>query len=106
MILAHAYTPTGGNIHFNTDSEWTTKKLLSVATHFIGVSLGAMENDRPDSILNNEFSVFEKVNLTDLSYNDRDEIMNIFGPPLKPVSKELCESWNVTKMFSCTLNIS
>ena len=50
--VAHAFYPdNGGDIHFDDDESWTTTKLLPVAVHEIGHSLGLKHSNAPGSVM-------------------------------------------------------
>ncbi|KAK0400792.1 hypothetical protein QR680_015452 [Steinernema hermaphroditum] len=84
-VLAHAFFPTHGDVHFNNEQDFTIfyegpkggrrHKLFSIAAHEIGHSLGLDHMNKIDSIMfpNDEYSP------TRLSSDDIAAIQSLYG---------------------------
>ena len=78
--LAHAFYPRfGGNIHFDADERWgdtSGTKLLSVAVHEIGHSLGLSHSNIYNSVM---YAIYRNRKTIALDDDDKAGIEAIYG---------------------------
>jgi hypothetical protein len=91
IVLAHAFYPTNGGLHFDNDEKWTTEpktdssyvNLFQTAIHEMGHSLGVAHLNASGAIM---FPYYSPVIPLDLAPEDIQAIQQIYGPrtPGKP----------------------
>ncbi|KAK5644617.1 hypothetical protein RI129_005917 [Pyrocoelia pectoralis] len=77
-VLAHAYFPQNGDIHFDNDEVWNLTgergfDFFSVALHELGHSIGLDHSDVPEAVMFPTYSVW-----TELSQDDIDRIQQLY----------------------------
>ncbi|CAF0752684.1 unnamed protein product [Adineta steineri] len=82
-VLAHAFLPTDGRIHFDADEPWTEESnggginFYSVAVHEIGHALGLNHNNNQNSIMFPSY--IPSLNVHTLPDIDRRSIQEVYG---------------------------
>lgn len=84
-VLAHAFAPTNGRLHFDADEDWSTSlnltrsetDLVSVATHEIGHLLGLAHSQFEDAIMYAYFAT--GVTKRDLNQDDIEGIRALYA---------------------------
>lgn len=64
-VLAHA-AMDGDELCFDTDENWSDKRLSCVAIHELLHNLGVDHNDRPDSVMNSNYKGREELGASDI----------------------------------------
>ncbi|XP_002934977.4 matrix metalloproteinase-18 [Xenopus tropicalis] len=87
-ILAHAFAPKNGQLHFDNDEKWTNgshgENLFNVATHEIGHLLGLYHSNDSNAVM---YKFYREVdpNALQLSKDDIDGIQSLYGVKKNPV---------------------
>lgn len=103
-VLAHAFFPKSGIIHFDDDETFTDNvpsgtNLLSVAAHEIGHVLGLHHSNQPESLMNAEYQGF--VDNLALHTDDVNGIQFLYGSGSGSAAAPSTGSSCSDKMSSC-----
>ncbi|KAL3856787.1 hypothetical protein ACJMK2_011504 [Sinanodonta woodiana] len=85
-VLAHAFLPTDGNIHFDDQENWLLgaraemegTELYQVAAHEVGHALGLEHSNVRGSVMAPTFQYYSYLRL---NWNDESDIQRLYGKP-------------------------